>query len=178
MGLFDDELTAMNRLTIVRNLLSLIKDDTDQHFVVVVYMATRAILVNRFGVISDVKGSSHINRVSKELIGEIESIKSCRKYITKKAKVIAENELYVNVDYALDYIDELYGYLPLNIINEIMQSEFASEVYCKVDNNDPNVARIVVLTSDMKRFINYSPGRTIRELKKYNYVKCRWNKIV
>ena len=92
--------------------------------------------------------------------------------------MIAENELFVNVDYALDYIDELYGYLPLERINEIMWMEFENEVYCKVDDNDSDIARTIVLTLDMKRYINYTPGRMIRELLKYNSSKKRWSKII
>lgn len=177
-GLFDDEQTAEYRLAIAENLVKLANKEQN-HQKHVLFLIIKVLLTNRFFVNIDWDRSYSLSNRTRTLLLSINSGQSskARSFIEKKASLISSKELFCNEDTAITYINDLYGFLPLEKINSIMKHEFAN-LECGVDNTDPLIARVIVVTSNVNKRVNYENSKTINELKNYNRFNKKWNKIV
>ncbi len=179
IGLFDDEITAMYRLAIAENLIVLAGNDSEKRSQVL-YLLVKILLTNRFYIEADWKSAYSIAEKTRELISRLDPSEtlSFREKMERTIEVASDSDVVCDVRQAKAYLDELYGYIPLNRINDIMAREFSDEIKWGVDASDKNVAKTVVVTSRIVKYINYTDSQTIKALRDYNKQKKRWNRIV
>ncbi len=177
-GLFDDQQTAEHRLAIAENLVTLANKEQN-HQKHVLFLIIKVLLTNRFFVNIDWDRAYSLSNRSRTLLLSFNSGQSSkiRRFVENKTLTIASDNLMCDEDSAVSYINDLYGFLPLERINAIMKREF-NNLECGVDNKDPNIARVVVITSNINKFVEYENSKTVNALKDYNRFNKKWNKIV
>jgi hypothetical protein len=177
-GLFDDEQTALYRLSIVENLLSLA--DSQEKKSRVLFLFVKVVLSNKFYGETDSRNTYTISGKTRSILFSFDNSESVlfREELEKMVETIAQNDVFCSVSSAIGCFDELYGYLTLKRINKYIEREFGGEIKWGVVNSDPTVAKIVVITSQISKYINYTDSLSINMLRDYNKYKKRWNKIV
>lgn len=178
-GLFDDKETAEKRLSIVKNLVILANNDADKNEIVL-FLFLKVLLINRFYV--NASWDEYINLISqsKSILYSFENANktSFRETAEELIALIAEDELHCDAVASKNLLDELYGYLPLKRINEIITHEFSKEIDVGVSDSVPRTAKIKVMAKSLAKYINYSDSRSIKALIDYNKHKKRWDKII
>ena len=146
---------STHRLAIAENLISLA--DSEDRVEKVIFVFVRVLLANKFYVESDWKNEYEILNKSRELLfsfNEAESLQF-RENVEKVMFVLAQNELFCDSRLSIEYLNELYGYLPLKQINTILEREFSMEIKWGVVNTDKDVARTIIVSSDKVYRCNY-----------------------
>lgn len=174
-GLFDDYTIANYRLKIVENILLVYRPDCTESFDEIIDLSLNCFLMNKFYVNTNSTTQHELFCKEQELLKEISRIKNVRKESNMIAALIATN---INVDpsAASSFVDDLFGYIPIDRINDLMHKEFSS-VIVKVDESRGDEVTITLKVESIRNYIAYRDSRTIKRLIEYNAVKKRWKSI-
>ena len=172
VGLFDDYATAMNRVQILWNLVFLIEDNAEYEEETFV-LAIRIVLENRFFSEMSPTEKVGIEQKEREILTELTSRTQKREDANKRAWILALEVLKMNPKIANDYVNEIYGYMPIKYINQLIVEEFSGAIVSGDKEKNP---KVVVKVNTMKNKSNVS-SKSIRELIKYNRQYNRWDTI-
>ena len=172
-GLFDDIETARYRVILMQNLLQLSEFDHKKYSKELKEMAIRIVLENAF-FCNLVEDRTRLERDERDLLWKLDSRGRIRSWADQEVRRLVESYLDIPIIKACDYLDGLFGFLPINRLNEIFFREFPGATLMGERGKIPT---ITIETDSMKPYMKVN-SRTIKELIKYNKRYRRWEGIL
>lgn len=170
-GLFDIEYIISNKTKMIKNLLSKVIDEsklTHEEIYDTIALGIQLILENHF-ITSYPDAYKELE--NKRILNKLNSLFDLRKRYSKPTYEAIYNinrycSRLINMETALKYIDDLFGYKERGQLNNIIYKDFGNNAEINIDEKRKNAHIRVIISGSLKNYMKIKP-KTDLELKKY-----------